>query len=105
MVACAIKKPQVTHDFPEAMSPAVRAGYLVQWEKGKVLYDINCAKCHNTKVGRKMIVPDFLPEQLNGYLLRITNPKHEAEITDTKVTTEELGLIMNFLTYKKKNKG
>jgi hypothetical protein len=39
-----------------------------------------------------------------GYTLRVTNQKHEAALTDESVSEEELGQIMTFLTYKKKNK-
>jgi hypothetical protein len=101
---CVAQKNKVTYEFPPEMKDAVRADYIKQWEKGKVLYEINCAKCHNTVEKRRVIVPDFTPEQLRGYELRVTNAKHESEITETAVSTEELGIIMTFLSYKKKNK-
>ena len=85
------------------MNDAVRADYISQWEKGKILYDINCAKCHNTKVRGRRMVPDFSKEQLVGYGIRMTNQRHESSLTDETVNTEELGLIMTFLSYKKKN--
>jgi len=51
-----------------------------------------------------MIVPDFKPEQLRGYELRVANKLHETNMPDSLVSEEELGIIMTFLTYKKKNK-
>ncbi len=104
IMACVTSKSKITHDFPAAMSAEVREGYIKQWEKGKVLYEINCAKCHTSTVKGKTVVPDFTENQLVGYTLRVTNQKHEAALTDESVSTEELGLIMTFLTYKKKNK-
>jgi len=103
IMACVTSKSKITHDFPAAMAADVREGYIKQWEKGKVLYEINCAKCHTTTVKGKTIVPDFTESQLVGYTIRVTNQKHEAALTDESVSTEELGLIMTFLTYKKKN--
>ncbi len=104
ITSCITSKSKITYDFPAAMAADVREGYIKQWEKGKSLYELNCAKCHNTTVKGKTIVPDFTESQLVGYTLRVTNQKHEAALTDESVTEEELGQIMTFLTYKKKNK-
>lgn len=103
-IAYAGHRDKVTYTFPENMSDAVKTEFIKQCDKGAVLYEINCAKCHNTTVGRKEIIPDFAPEQLIGYELRVKNPKHESNIPETTVTAEELGQIMTFLTYKTKNK-
>lgn len=100
---CAVHKNKVAYDFPAAMSETVRAEYLKQCEKGRALYSINCAGCHNTVVKGKPVIPDFSQEKLIGYELRVSNAKHESNMPDTKVTAEELGLIMTFLSYKKKN--
>jgi hypothetical protein len=98
------KKGKIPHDFPTNMLPAVKQQFIVEYEKGQVLWTLNCARCHNTTSGKKVIVPDFKPEQLKGYELRVINATHESEIPETTVTAEELGQIMTFLTYKKKNK-
>jgi hypothetical protein len=86
------------------MLPHVKIGYAEICAKGKILYDLNCAKCHTTKVRRKEIIPDFKEEQLNGYALRISNAKHEETLPDEQVSAEELGQITTFLKYKVKNK-
>jgi hypothetical protein len=103
MIACTGQK-KIEPDFPEAMLPHVKTEYAKRFEKGQVLYKISCGKCHTTKMGRKEIVPDFLPEQLRGYELRVVNAIHERNMPDSLVTEEELGIIMTFLSYKKKNK-
>ncbi len=100
-VAQAQKK--IPADFPKEMLPEVKAEYQKIYDKGQVLYNINCAKCHSTYVRRKQIVPDFTPEQLKGYELRDANQRHIEGIPEEQVTAEELGIIMTFLTYKKKN--
>lgn len=91
------------YELPDAMLPHVKVFYAQQCEKGKILYDLNCAGCHNTKVKGKTIIPDFKQEQLTGYTLRVQNAQHEKNMPDSLVTEEELGIIMVFLNYKKKN--
>jgi len=95
---------KVPYVFPKEMAPAIKAEFQKQCDKGQMLYNINCAKCHNTIENGKTIVPDFTPDQLKGYEIRVQNPKHENSLPDEQVTTEELGDIMTFLLYKKKNK-
>lgn len=98
------QKHKIVAEFPAEMSDAVRAEYQKQWDKGRILWDMNCARCHNTQERRKVIIPDFKPEQLIGYELRVKNAQHDTGIAEERVSTEELGLIMTFLSYKKKNK-
>jgi len=95
--------PKVTHDFPSEMKPEVKEQYIVLWEKGKILFDLNCAKCHMVKQGRKLLYPDFSPGQIKGYEIRIQNAQHEMSLLEETITPEELGLVSTFLTYKTKN--
>ena len=104
LAACVSQQQAITYSFPEAMAEPVRIEFTKVCEKGKVLYDINCAGCHNIKKGRRQIIPDFTPEQLKGYELRVSNAQHEQNMPDERVTAEELSLISTFLLYKTKNK-
>ena len=90
-------------EFPSMMKEEVKLEFRRQCEKGEVLYAITCAKCHNVEVKRKMAIPDFSLEKLLGYDIRMENKEHSNNLTGTQVTTEELGYIISFLTYKKKN--
>lgn len=98
-----VSEKKVEYDFPQAMLPHVKTEYTKQCDKGQILYNINCAKCHTTKSHGHRIIPDFRSDQLKGYELRLTNQKHESNLTDSSVTAEELSLIMTFLNYKKRN--
>ncbi len=102
LLFCTARK-KAEYDFPEQMLPHVKEGYLVQCDKGQILYNINCSGCHSTKVGRKTYIPDFSQDQLTGYTLRTSNKMHSVNLPDSTLTTEELGQIMIFLTYKKRN--
>lgn len=100
--ACSTSKKQV-YVFPDEMSPATQSSYQDICEKGKVLYDLHCANCHNKKKWGKEIVPDFTFEQLDAYLIRAANEKHDSDLTEEKVLAEELSMIMTYLTYKPKS--
>jgi mono/diheme cytochrome c family protein len=102
LVACNVHK-EAAYVLPDAMLPHVQVEYEKYCAKGKVLYDLNCGKCHNIKKGRKQLIPDFKPDQLAGYTLRVANAQHEASMPDSLVTEEELGIIMIFLNYKTKS--
>lgn len=82
------------------MAPHVKAGYVEMWEKGKILYGINCARCHSTYIKKKEVLPEFTDEQLQGYEVRVADPEHEMSVSEAKVTAEELNLITIFLTYR-----
>ncbi len=97
-----VAKAVYTYDFPAEMSTDVKEAYLKLFEKGRILYEINCAKCHNTIVQGIEVMPEFTKEHLAKYELRIQNPKHEETLTEMRVSAEELQHIMIFLTYYKK---
>ena len=92
------------HDFPSQMEADVKAQYVKLFEKGRILYQLNCAKCHNTKVKGQELMPEFTKEHLANYELRLQNMQHENELTESRVNAEELQQIMIFLIYYKKVK-
>jgi mono/diheme cytochrome c family protein len=102
LAQCTTQK-KLVYTFPEGMSEPVREQFAKECDKGKVLYDINCAKCHNATVKGKQVIPDFTSDQIKGYELRVSNAQHEANMPDELVTAEELGLISTFLNYKPKS--
>ena len=103
LIAACTSQKKVEYDFPAAMLPHVKIAYEQICDKGQALYAINCAGCHNVKKKRQQVIPDFDPEKLKGYELRVSNARHESSMPDTLVTAEELAIITTFLSYKKKN--
>ena len=102
ILACTGSK-KTAYNFPVEMRPDIQAQFTVQAEKGRILYEMNCGGCHNKMVGGKSIVPDFTQEQLVGYEIRTGNADHESSLREERVSAEELGLIMTYLTYKKRS--
>lgn len=102
VIACRTQK-KVAYEFPAAMAAPIQAAFAEQCDKGQVLYDMNCGKCHNKVVKGKKLIPDFTQEQLKGYEIRVTNAQHEMNLLEDRITPEELGLVSTFLLYKKKN--
>lgn len=101
--ACTSQK-KITYVFPDEMAKPIQEEYARLSEKGRVLYEINCASCHTKKVKGKMVIPDFTEEQMGAYSIRIANEIHEDKVSEARVSAEELNLITYFFTYKKKNK-
>jgi len=103
VLGCVTQKDSLTYEFPPQMLETVKADYVKQWQKGKVLYEMNCSGCHSRTVKGRTVVPDFTADQLQGYEIRVQNEKHEEKLPDEKVSSEELVLISTFLLYKKRN--
>lgn len=90
--------------MPADIAAEAKTANLTTIEKGRILYNINCAKCHNTKDKGKIFLPDFTNEQLESYTIRIKNEVHVNSLPENKVTAEELEAIQFFFAYKKPSK-
>lgn len=98
LMACVHR--QVAYQLPDAMREEVKAEYTQICEKGYRLYQVNCGGCHNIGKGRHVKIPDFTPEQIKGYEIRVMNKAHEGSMPDSLVSAEELIWISTFLMYK-----
>lgn len=89
------------YDFPSDIAEEAKTANRKMLEKGRILYNINCAKCHNKKINGRIIIPDFTQDQLDSYIIRIKNEVHINTIPETRVTAQEMEAIQFFFTYKK----
>lgn len=99
--ACKMQS-KALYKLPDEMLPHVKVEYEKLCNKGQALYLITCNNCHNKGSKRNIIIPDWTSEQLSGYTLRVSNKRHEENMPDSLVSEEELGIIMTFLSYKKR---
>jgi hypothetical protein len=100
--ACSSPKG-VPYELPATLPEVSRETVKTNCDKGKILYEINCAKCHTTKEKRKLVILDFTATQLSGYVLRTQNPEHFENLSDRGLTNVEMTQIIMYLLYKKKN--
>ncbi len=105
IVSCSASKKltKTGYDFPETMGISLQQEFTTTCDKGQILYNLSCAKCHNVTVNRKELIPDFTQDQLSNYDIRLMNPDHGGTTVQERVSPEELSSIVIFLTYKKKN--
>lgn len=91
-------------DYPDNMvADTAKKRFVKEFNKGKTLYNLNCAKCHNIMVEKKPVIPDFSLPQLMDYEIRIEYQAHEEDLKETNITHDELDLIVLYLRYKKKS--
>ena len=102
LVSCT-RNAKVYFDIPTQIPIAAQNEMKQICDKGLALWQLNCAKCHNQKVGAKLYVPDFTQMQLAGYELRTGNKEHETNLSQSQISADELNNIITFLTYKKKS--
>ena len=100
--ACASHPKKIAYIFPSEMNATVKADYTRYCDKGRALYELNCAGCHNNRKGYKKGIPDFTVEQLESYQIR-GRKAHETRLEDDQVNAEELSYIIMFLTYKERS--
>ncbi|MEO6541371.1 MAG: hypothetical protein ABIN74_10285 [Ferruginibacter sp.] len=101
LIACVMQPKIQYYDFPADIAEEAKIANTKRLEKGRVLYNINCAKCHTKKIRRRLVIPDFTTAQLDSYIIRIKNQSHVANLTESVVTSEEMEAIQFFFTYKK----
>ena len=101
LVACVSQAKILYYDFPADITEEAKINNLLQIEKGRVLYGINCAQCHNSKEKGRIMIPDFTHAQLDAYEIRMKNEQHVNKLPESKITPEELEAIQFFFAYKK----
>ena len=71
-------------------------------EKGRILYNGNCADCHNTVFAGKNRIPGFTSLQIDNYATAVAgrNAKNHAVIK--QMSPEQLNQVITFLTYVKR---
>lgn len=89
--------------YPDDMvADSSKKRFVKDFNKGQILYQLSCAKCHNITENKKEIIPDFSLPQLMDYEMRLY-PQHSERLDDTHVSDDEMTKIVLFLRYKKKS--
>ena len=100
-IACASHKNYL---LPKGLSKAQKKEFVLNFEQGSKLYDLNCASCHNKVINNKLVIPDFTVEQFEMYKIRIKNEPHVTSLGPQQIAPMEMNKILFFFINKKKNK-
>jgi len=103
IVACATYK--VEYAFPEDAKKM--QGYdelMVHIESGRKLYKAHCTGCHGVFTKGKKGIPNFSRVQLDNYNSNFLKKDPKNHAVAQKLSKEQLGDIILFLTFIKKEK-
>jgi mono/diheme cytochrome c family protein len=101
--SCMLTK-EPAYEIPPGLAEADKKEFIERFKKGSVLYNMNCAKCHNKTIKGKVVEPQFTIGQLENYELRVKNPEHVENLSPKKVSPEDLREVIYYLRNKKKPK-
>jgi hypothetical protein len=98
--ACASKQ-KVEYDIPAHYTPQARENAIDWFEKGKVLYKIDCASCHGIYKKGKDSVPNFTKTQIDNYNAMYIKGDPKNHSVASNLSPEQLYYILTFLRLRK----
>jgi len=97
---------EINYNLPDdslSMNDSAKKEFVKSFNKGQIVYNLICAKCHNKIVNGLEVVPDFSLPQLMDYEIRIQYPIHQERLSPENLSATELDDVVNYLRYKKKS--
>jgi mono/diheme cytochrome c family protein len=87
------------------MSAETRSIYMERLDKGKMLYKVNCSKCHGIFTKGKDSIPNFTKDQVDNYRSAVLMAKNKTDhAAAAKMSPQQLEYVILFLTLRKHNK-
>ena len=99
-VQCATQK-QTEYDIPSHYTEQARANAIDWFEKGKVLYKIDCAGCHGIYKKGKDSIPNFTKTQIDNYNAMYIKGDPKNHSVAAKLSPEQLYYILTFLRLRR----
>jgi hypothetical protein len=99
-IQCASKN-KVEYDIPAHYTAQARANAIDWFEKGKILYKIDCAGCHGIYKKGKDSIPNFTKTQIDNYNAMYIKGDPKNHSVATKLSPEQLYYILTFLRLRK----
>src|SRR5436190_17290128 len=101
LVDCSAKK-KVEYDIPSHYGKEARENAIDWFEKGKILYKIDCAGCHGIYKKGKDSIPNFTKTQIDNYhataLIGLDQNNHAVA---KKMSSEQIDYVITFLRLRK----
>jgi hypothetical protein len=100
---CASNK-KVEYDIPPHYTEQARENAIDWFEKGKILYKVDCASCHGIYEKGKDSVPNFTKTQIDNYNAMYIKGDPKNHSVASKLSPEQLYYILTFLRLRKVEK-
>jgi mono/diheme cytochrome c family protein len=95
---------KVTYNIPADYPEARRQQIIELFNKGKVLYKINCSQCHGIFTKGQDKVPNFTNTQIDNYSASFLRRDPKNHAVAVQMSPEQMNEILVFLRFKKINK-
>ena len=92
---------QEEYIVPPNVQPEMVPAFTERCNKGKMLYDINCASCHGIFTAGKDGVPNFTQKQFDKYSTQYVLRDQVNHAVAFKMNPEDLAFVMDYLRYRK----
>jgi hypothetical protein len=102
-IQCSSKK-KVEYDIPSHYGKEARENAIDWFEKGKILYKIDCAGCHGIYKKGKDSVPNFTKTQIDNYNAMYIKGDPRNHSVASKLSPDQLYYILTFLRLRKIDK-
>jgi mono/diheme cytochrome c family protein len=100
LVQCATKK-KIEYDIPRDYGKQARANAIDWFEKGEILYKVNCASCHGIYKKGKESVPNFTKTQIDNYNAMYIKGDPKNHSVAQKLSQDQMYYILTFLRLRK----
>jgi hypothetical protein len=103
IVHCTSQK-KTEYDIPSHYTEQARANAIDWFEKGKILYKIDCAGCHGIYQKGKDSIPNFTKTQIDNYNAMYIKGDPKNHSVAAKMSPEQLYYILTFLRLRRVEK-
>ncbi len=102
-IQCATNK-KTEYDIPSHYGKEARESAIQWFEKGKILYKINCAGCHGIYKKGRDSVPNFTKIQIDNYNAMFIKGDKKNHSVAARLDPQQLYYILTFLRLRRVEK-
>ena len=95
---------KVTYDIPAHYAEEPKKSAIEWFEKGKILFKMNCSGCHGIFKKGNDSIPDFTESQIDNYNAMFIKGDPKSHAVARKLSQDQLNYILTFLRLRKMNK-
>jgi hypothetical protein len=96
-----VSKKKVEYDIPPHYGKEAREKSIEWFEKGKVLFKINCSGCHGIYKNGRDSIPNFTKMQIDNYNAMFIRGDPKNHSVARKLSQDQLNYILTFLRLRK----